>query len=331
MTATARAERSTDRLNRLLHEHDSWLTVERGLAANSLAAYRRDLRRYAEFLRARGEDDPVSVTEATVLAYVEHLGSARDDDGHPRFAPATIARALVAVRSFHRFCAEEGFLTVDPSEVVGAPRVPQGIPKALSEPEVGSLIDAVVGDTARARRDRAIVEILYATGVRISELVGLDRRDVDLEDGLMRVLGKGGKERIVPVGRSARDALRLYLAQARPELVRDRRRGRGDAEAVFLNARGGRLSRQSCWKIVRTAGERAGLGGRLSPHVLRHSCATHMLDHGADIRVVQELLGHASLSTTQVYTKVSPERLRAVYEAAHPRARFPDRAGAPGR
>ncbi|HYU38392.1 MAG TPA: tyrosine-type recombinase/integrase, partial [Acidimicrobiia bacterium] len=178
---------------------------------------------------------------------------------------------------------------------------------------------------------RAIVETLYATGVRISELVGLDRRDVDLEDGLVRVLGKGGKERIVPVGRSARDALSLYLDQARPELVRDRRRARGDAEAVFLNARGGRLSRQSCWKIVRTAGERAGLGGRLSPHVLRHSCATHMLDRGADIRVVQELLGHASLSTTQVYTKVSPERLRAVYEAAHPRARFPDRAERPGR
>jgi integrase/recombinase XerD len=331
MTVTAGAERSTDKLNRLLDEHYSWLTVERGLAANSLAAYRRDLRRYADFLRARGEDEPVAVSEASVLAYVEHLRSARDDDGRPRFAPATIARALVAVRSFHRFCAEEGFLAVDPSELVGAPRVPQGIPKALSESEVESLLDAVVGDTARARRDRAIVETLYATGVRISELVGLDRRDVDLEDGLVRVLGKGGKERIVPVGRSARDALSLYLDQARPDLVRDRRRARGDAEAVFLNARGGRLSRQSCWKIVRTAGERAGLGGRLSPHVLRHSCATHMLDRGADIRVVQELLGHASLSTTQVYTKVSPERLRAVYEAAHPRARFPDRAERPGR
>ncbi|HYU40380.1 MAG TPA: site-specific integrase, partial [Acidimicrobiia bacterium] len=158
MTVTAGAERSTDKLNRLLDEHYSWLTVERGLAANSLAAYRRDLRRYADFLRARGEDEPVAVSEASVLAYVEHLRSARDDDGRPRFAPATIARALVAVRSFHRFCAEEGFLAVDPSELVGAPRVPQGIPKALSESEVESLLDAVVGDTARARRDRAIVE-----------------------------------------------------------------------------------------------------------------------------------------------------------------------------
>jgi integrase/recombinase XerD len=263
------------------------------------------------------------VREETVLAYVEHLRSARDDDGRPCFAPSSIARALVAVRSFHRFCVDEGLLAVDPSEQVGAPRVPQGIPKALTEPQVESLLEAVIGDTARALRDRAIVESLYATGVRISELVGLDRRDLDLEDGLLRVLGKGNKERIVPVGRSARGALTVYLARGRPDLIRADRRSRADAEAVFLNARGGRLSRQSCWKIVRATGERAGLGGRLSPHVLRHSCATHMLEHGADIRVVQELLGHASLSTTQVYTKVSPERLRAVYEAAHPRARFP--------
>ena len=312
-------------LDRLLVEHDTWLAVERGLAANSLAAYRRDLRRYAAFLRERGEHDPTAVQETTVLAYVEDLKSAVDDDGRPRYAPSSIARALVAVRSFHRFCLEEGFLAVDPSEEVGAPRVPLGIPKALTEDEVEALLAAVVGDTARALRDRAIVETLYATGVRISELVGLDRRDLDLDDGLVRVLGKGSKERIVPVGRSAREALTTYLAAGRPQLARPDRSPRG-GEAVILNARGGRLSRQSCWKIVRTAGERAGLGGRLSPHVLRHSCATHMLERGADIRVVQELLGHASLSTTQVYTKVSPERLRAVYEAAHPRARFPESA-----
>jgi integrase/recombinase XerD len=312
-------------LDRLLVEHDSWLAVERGLAANSLAAYRRDLRRYAAFLRERGEHDPTAVREETVLAYVEDLKSAVDDDGQTRYAPSSIARALVAVRSFHRFCLEEGFLAVDPSEEVGAPRVPLGIPKALTEDEVEALLAAVVGDTARALRDRAIVETLYATGVRISELVGLDRRDLDLDDGLVRVLGKGSKERIVPVGRSARDALTAYLEAGRPQLARPDRSG-GGREAVILNVRGGRLSRQSCWKIVRTAGERAGLGGRLSPHVLRHSCATHMLERGADIRVVQELLGHASLSTTQVYTKVSPERLRAVYEAAHPRARFAESA-----
>ncbi|HKA92687.1 MAG TPA: tyrosine recombinase, partial [Acidimicrobiia bacterium] len=243
--------------------------------------------------------------------------------------PASVARALVAVRSFHRFCLEEGLLAVDPSEEVGAPRVPQGIPKALTEAEVEALLGAVVGDTAGALRDRAILETLYGTGIRISELVGLDRRDLDL-DGLVRVLGKGSKERIVPVGRSARDALGAYLAHGRPQLVRPRRTTGGDGEAVVLNVRGGRLSRQSCWKIVRAAGERAGLTGRLSPHVLRHSCATHMLERGADIRVVQELLGHASISTTQVYTKVSPERLRAVYEAAHPRARFPESGGRAG-
>ncbi len=207
--------------------------------------------------------------------------------------------------------------------------MPLGIPKALTEDEVEALLGAVIGDTARAQRDRAIVETLYATGVRISELVGLDRRDLDLDDGLVRVLGKGSKERIVPVGRSARDALTAYLADGRPQLARPDRPPRGGGDAVILNVRGGRLSRQSCWKIVRTAGERAGLSARLSPHVLRHSCATHMLERGADIRVVQELLGHASLSTTQVYTKVSPERLRAVYEAAHPRARFPG-SPAPG-
>src|SRR5882757_7157563 len=190
MTGTVRAaDAPPDELDRLLVEHDTWLTVERGLATNSLAAYRRDLRRYSEFLSERGERDPSAVREETVLAYVEELKSARDDDGRPQYAPSTIARALVAVRSFHRFCLEEGFLAVDPSEEVGAP------------------LGAVIGDTPRSLRDRAIVETLYATGARISELVGLDRRDLDLDDGLVRVFGKGSKERIVPVGRSARDAL----------------------------------------------------------------------------------------------------------------------------
>ncbi|MGQ0805810.1 MAG: site-specific tyrosine recombinase XerD [Actinomycetota bacterium] len=313
-------ERAPDALDRLLAEYDTWLTVERGLAANTVLAYRRDLRRYAAFLRDQEIGDPPAVSEATVLGYVERLKAARDDDGRPA-APSSIARALVAVRSFHRFCVDEGFLEVDPSEEVGAPRVPQGIPKALTEAEGGALLDTVIGDDARARRDRAILETLYAAGVRISELVGLDRRDVDLDDGLLRVLGKGSKERVVPMGRSARAALAEYLDHGRPELAAHAGRRTRSGDAVFLNARGGRLTRQGCWKIVRAAGERAGLGEQLSPHVLRHSCATHMLDHGADIRVVQELLGHASLSTTQVYTKVSPERLRAVYDAAHPRAR----------
>jgi integrase/recombinase XerD len=318
-----------DELTRLFEEHETWLAVERGLATNSLAAYRRDLRRYADYLRRRGLSDATAVDESTVAAYVETLKRARDDEGQPRYAPSSIARALVAVRSFHRFCREEGLADLDPSEEVGAPRVPQGIPKALTEPEVDALLGAVAGDDPRALRDRAILETLYATGVRISELVGLDRRDLDFDGALVRVLGKGDKERVVPIGRSARGALEDYLARGRPALERQHTRTRVAGDPVLLNARGGRLTRQGCWKIVTTAGDRVGLEGRLSPHVLRHSCATHMLEHGADIRVVQELLGHASLSTTQVYTKVSPERLRAVYELAHPRAHRPGAGAGP--
>ncbi|MCU1458251.1 MAG: tyrosine recombinase XerD [Actinomycetia bacterium] len=311
-----------DALNRLLTEHESWLTVERGLAPNSLAAYRRDLRRYAAFLRARGITDPRTVGEDVVRAYVAELESARDEDGGPKYKQSSVARALVAVRSFHRFCVDEGVTTADPSETVFSSRVPQGIPKALTEPEVEALLGAVTGDEPRAQRDRAILELLYGTGIRISELVGLDLYDVDLEDGMARVMGKGSKERMVPVGRSARRVLETYLADGRRVLTPVKAGRSADRDALFLNARGGRLTRQGCWKIVRAAGTRVGLDGRLSPHVLRHSCATHMLEHGADIRVVQELLGHASISTTQVYTKVSPERLRAVYETAHPRARL---------
>jgi len=307
-----------DELDGLLAEYESWLRVERGLAPNSLSAYRRDLRRYAEYLRRRGVTGDVAlVDESIVSAYVDELQSARIDDGQRRYKESSIARALAAVRSFHRFCVEEGLLDDDPSGDVGAPRVPQGIPKALTEGEVDALLGAVPGDGPRPQRDRAILEVLYAGGLRISELVGLDLGDVDLYDGLVRVMGKGSKERVVPLGRSAREAVGDYLTTGRPELSGARTR----ESALFLNARGGRLTRQGAWLIVRAAGERAGLQGRLFPHVLRHSCATHMLDHGADIRVVQELLGHASLSTTQVYTKVSPERLRAVYDAAHPRAR----------
>jgi integrase/recombinase XerD len=320
-----------DELSRLIAEHDDWLVVERGLAENSLAAYRRDLRRYAAFLRARGETDPARIGEDVVHAYVRHLETLVDDEGHRVLAASSVARAVVAVRSFHRFCAREGFVDRDPSEEVGAPPVPAGIPKALDEEEVDLLLRAVTGDDPLAQRDRALLELLYGTGIRISEAVGLDVDDIDLEDGVVRVLGKGSKERIVPVGRGARDAIDAYVRDGRRALRGPGSRRAGDAAALVLNARGGRISRQSCWTIVKRAGERVGLGERLSPHVLRHSCATHMLDHGADLRVVQELLGHASLSTTQVYTKVSPERLRAAYEAAHPRARADRRSRRPER
>lgn len=309
-----------DRLDDALAEHATWLAVERGLRPNTLTAYERDLRSYAGFVRARGVDDPHAIDETCVRDFVNMRAAVLDDEGHPP-APATVARALVAVRSFHRFCVDEELATVDPSEDVQAPRVPLGIPKALSEPDVEALLASVPGDGPRALRDRAILETLYAGGVRITELVGLDRADIDLESGLLRVFGKGAKERVVPIGRPARAALGAYLDRGRPELFAASRSQRSTGDAVFLNARGGRLTRQGCWGIVQAAGNRAGLGDQVHPHVLRHSCATHLLDHGADIRVVQEVLGHASVSTTQVYTKVSAERLRAVYESAHPRAR----------
>jgi integrase/recombinase XerD len=296
-----------------VEEFLTWLAVEKGRSANTLAAYRRDLGAYVSWLAERGQGID-SVRERDIEDYVAHqraLGK----------APSSTARAMVAVRTFHRFCATEGRSTNDPAADVAAPRVPAGLPKPLSEDEVGALLAAVTGERPVDRRDRAILEVLYGTGARISELVGLSLGDVDLDAGLARVFGKGAKERIVPVGRMARTALRQWLARGgRPLMEPDRWARRGDAEAMFLNARGGRLSRQGAWAIVRAHGERVGLGDRLSPHVLRHSCATHMLDHGADIRIVQELLGHASISTTQVYTKVSAERLRAVYDAAHPRA-----------
>jgi len=318
------------RLGELLTEHATWLAIERGLRPNTLAAYRRDLAHYAAYLHQRGIDDPAAVTERVVQDYVEALVTARDDDGDARYAPASVARHLVAVRSLHQFALDEGELAFDPTEDVRAPRVGLGIPKALDEDEVERLLEAVPDDGApRTLRDRAILETLYATGIRISELVGMDRGDLDLEEAVVRVLGKGAKERMIPVGGAACRALESYLAAGRPQLVASRRSGaRGDGDPLFLNARGGRLTRQGCWGVVRTAARRVGLEERVSPHVLRHSYATHLLNRGADLRVVQELLGHASISTTQVYTKVSPERLRVVYEAAHPRARLEPRSGA---
>ena len=291
-----------------------WLSVERGRSPNTIAAYRRDLTAYTAYLtrQKRALED---VTEADVERYVATQQRAGK-------AATSIARSLVAVRSLHRFLSEEGRIDRNPAADVESPKVPQGLPKPLSEAEVESLLASVVGNGPLERRDRAILEVLYGTGIRISELVGLSLGDVDLGDRVMRVFGKGSHERVVPVGRLAADAMKDWLASSgRGALVPERWAKRGDAEAVFLNARGGRLSRQGAWGIVRVHADRVGLGDRLSPHVLRHSCATHMLDHGADIRVVQELLGHASVATTQVYTLVSAERLRSVYENAHPRAK----------
>ncbi len=310
-------------LERMLQEHQTWLAIERGLAHNSLLAYRRDLARYREFLERQGVEHPQDVTAELVASYLTGLATETDEDGELRRARSSVARAMVAVRSFHKFLQMEGHVDEDVALHVGAPKVPAGIPKALSEEEVDQLLGAVAGDDPTDLRDRAILETLYATGTRISELMNLDLDALDLDDSFLRAFGKGRKERIVPLGRAARESLSDYLVRGRPLLTLLGTPDPADRAAVFLNNRGGRLTRQGCWKIVRRYGERVGLGDRISPHVLRHSCATHMVDRGADLRVVQELLGHARMSTTQVYTKVTNERLREVYVRAHPRAQRP--------
>jgi len=289
------------------------LRVERGRSANTLKAYTTDLRTYVSWLDERGLAI-AEVDEAALTAYVNDL---RAGDR----APSSVKRMLVSVRGLHRFLAEETEGVPDPAADLEVPKSPKGLPKALSEAEVEQLLASVTGTDPIARRDRAVLEVLYGTGARIGELSGMSLSDLDLDAGLVRLFGKGAKERIVPLGSHALRALVDWLGpQGRPLLEPERWKRRDDADAVFLNQRGGRLQRQGAWLVVRKAGDEVGLGGRLTPHVLRHSCATHMLDHGADIRTVQELLGHASISTTQVYTLVSGERLQSVYRSAHPRA-----------
>ncbi|HET7762161.1 MAG TPA: site-specific tyrosine recombinase XerD [Phycicoccus sp.] len=298
---------------------DAWLThldVERGMSANTLAAYRRDLARWSAFLADVGVTRPEDVTEAHVTEFLARLREG--DDEHRPLAATSAARTLVAVRGLHRFLALEGSLDADPTRDVSPPRPPSRLPKAIALDDVERLLDAAsVGDTPASLRDRALLEVLYGTGARISEAVGLDVDDVDGEEGVVRLRGKGGKERLVPLGSYAARALEAWLVRGRPGLAAA---GRG-TPAVFLNTRGGRLSRQSAWAVLRGAAERAGLSGHLSPHTLRHSFATHLLEGGADVRVVQELLGHASVTTTQIYTKVTVQQLREVYAQSHPRAR----------
>lgn len=293
----------------------SWLAVERGRAENTLRAYRRDLGSFENFLQKRHRKI-AQAKESDVESYIHTLES-------DNAAPATVVRKLTAVRTFFRFAIDESLIDHDPTEAVARPKLPSHLPKALSEDEIKSLLSAVTGNDATALRDRAMLELLYGTGIRISELVDISLLDLSLDDQTMRVFGKGSKERIVPVGKYAREALRNWLSKSGREVfIPHQWAHRGDAEALFLNARGRRISRSGVWRILRHYAERAGLADRVTPHVLRHSCATHMLEHGADIRVVQELLGHASIATTQIYTRVTPEKLRSVYEEAHPRARI---------
>ncbi len=305
-------------LARNAEEYLSWLEVERGRSPRTLSSYRRDLVAYQIWLAEHRSAAMDGATSADVAAYVASLRQTH--------SASSVARALSSLRGFHRFLVEEGAALGDPTSELPGIGVADLLPKALDEEETIRLLGSIVGTGPAVRRDRALLELLYATGARVSEAVGLNLGDVAeaMEATgvpLIRVFGKGSKERVVPLGRLARDALGDWLSgQGRELLVPRKWRSREDAEAVFLNVRGGRLSRVGAFGVVKKYATRVGLADRVSPHVLRHSCATHMLAHGADIRVVQELLGHASIATTQRYTKVSSEHLRSAYEGAHPRA-----------
>jgi integrase/recombinase XerD len=298
------------------------LSVERGLAANTLTSYRRDLRRYQEYLEELGIETLDAVTEATVTSFLVRLREG--DADHPALSSTSAARTVVAVRGFHKFAMSDGLATSDPAASVKPPTPAKRLPKALPLSDVEAILEAAgAAGTTLALRDRALLEVLYGTGARISEAVGLDVDDLDTVDGTVLLRGKGSKERLVPVGSYALEAVDAYLVRGRPELVAAVSTGSTNerAGALFLNARGGRLSRQSAWAVLVRAAERAGVTRDVSPHTLRHSFATHLLDGGADVRVVQELLGHASVTTTQVYTLVTVDNLREVFATAHPRAR----------
>lgn len=324
VTAPARA----DALSVQIRGYLDHLTVERGAAHNTLTSYTRDLNRYGAYLRSVDVHDLADVTEASVAGFLADMRRGAPADGIPPLAASSAARALVAARGLHKFAAAERLIPADVAREVHPPRAGRRLPKALTVDEVLRLLEAAggTGDAAeggsggqsavpRGLRDRALLETLYSTGARISEAIALDVDDIDAETRSVILAGKGGKERIVPVGRPALAAIDAYLVRGRPALAK-----RGGA-AMFLNARGGRLSRQSAWQVLQDAASRAGIAAGVSPHTLRHSFATHLLDGGADVRVVQELLGHASVSTTQVYTMVTVTALREVWAGAHPRAR----------
>jgi integrase/recombinase XerD len=322
---------------REVEDYLAHLTVERGLAVNTVMAYRRDLTRYLAWCRARGIDDLAAVTELDISAYLVDLSTGAADGGdaagghedtdsgsggeaqrRAALSASSVGRHLAAVRGLHRFAVGEGHLVADVTAHVQPPKAPQRLPKALRQDQVARLLDlAAAQEGPLATRDAALLELLYGTGARISEVIGLDVDDLDQDDAMLRLRGKGGKERVVPVGSAAVRAIDAYLVRGRPGLVA---RGRG-TPALFVNRLGGRLSRQSAWAVLRAAAADAGITTVVSPHVLRHSFATHLLEGGADVRVVQELLGHASVSTTQIYTLVTIDALREVYLGAHPRAR----------
>ena len=302
-----------DRANGSINSFLSYMTVERGISANTVAAYRNDLNQLARYLKGQGllqaGAHPWGLVNGPVLAdYVLWL----HDQG---YSDTTRARKVASARSMFGFLMEEGLITQDPSESVGSPRIGRSLPEVLTIDQVERLLAAPGGDGPEVRRDRAMLELLYASGLRVSELVSLDLEDIDLEQGFVRCFGKGGKERQVPLHPQALDVIDDYIRQSRPALS-----NKESGEAMFLNRRGDRMTRQGFWLLLKSHAERAGLTGKITPHTLRHSFATHLLRGGAPLRHVQELLGHSSIMTTQVYTHLTSEHVRSEYEKAHPRA-----------
>jgi integrase/recombinase XerD len=297
-------------IDRIVDRYLRHVAIERGLSANTVSAYARDLAAYSAFLASRSIPDAATIQAADVAAFSAHLA------GGPALSPTSRARMLSSVRGFHRFLVDEGIAPVDVSAEIKPPKQAKRLPKAIPLSQVEAILAATDGDEPAQIRDKALLELLYATGARITEAVSLNVDDV-LDVEAVRLFGKGGKQRIVPLGSFARAAIESYLVRTRPVFS-----ARGAASpALFLGARGARLSRQSAWLIIRAAAERAGLDVEISPHTFRHSFATHLLEGGADVRVVQELLGHSSVATTQIYTLVTADALRDVYATSHPRAR----------
>ena len=295
-----------------LSDYLTWLRIEKGRSERTLESYERDLLRFVDFVN-QSSIDLESVQAVDLERYLAQLRESG-------LAPSSVARHRSSLAGWFHYLVDERVLDRDPSLTIAPAKVPLRLPKALSESMINGLIDGISGTDPLSRRDRAIVELLYATGARVSEVCRLDLSDLNYDDGLLRLIGKGDKERLVPLGRSAQQALAAWLEpQGRAQLITESKRA-GDPHAVFINTRGARLTRQALHHLLVERGRLAGIEAGLSPHTLRHSCATHMLAHGADIRVVQELLGHASVTTTQIYTKVSIEQIQRAYAQAHPRA-----------
>jgi integrase/recombinase XerD len=312
--ATTEASAAPPRLTELMLEFLGYLELERGLSRNTLDAYRSDLEQYGEYLRGRGLD-PLQITQAELAGFVSSL--AEGGDARRAVAPATLQRKIACLRSFYRHLRREQLIEHDPASDLRAPRARTRLPEVLSRDDVARLLSQPRGATPPALRDRALLETMYACGLRASEAIGLELSDIDLEAGILRARGKGSKERLVPIGSKAIGSLRTYLEKGRPRLV-----GIGEERRVFVNHRGAGLSRQGLYKIVQRHAATAGLAHRMSPHTLRHTFATHLLAGGCDLRSLQEMLGHADIATTQIYTHLSADRLRDVYFDAHPRAQL---------